>query len=319
MRLLVRRAGFLCSVQDLGRAGYRASGVPLAGALDPVALRVANLLVGNPETAAGLEAALGTVVLRFEEARAIAWCGGDFAVTLDNESLPPGQRISVPAGAELTLAAPPKGARLWLAIRGGIDVPLVLGSRATDLRAGFGGWQGRALREGDELPLGPAAIIEKQPANCFAPREWSRPSPVPGILHFVRGNGWDEFFGEAQGAFTRETFAVTADSDRMGLRLRGRKIVGSHRDDLVSEPVAPGTIQVPPNGQPVILLGDCQTIGGYPKIGHVITVDLPKAAQLRAGDEVRFVEVPLAAARKLLQERERDLAWFRAGLALRTP
>ena len=153
MNVIVRSAGFLTSVQDLGRTGFRQSGVSVGGALDSHALRVANALVGNDDNAAGIEATLGTLRLHFDDERVVAWCGGAFAVRINDEDLPPGHAGLVAKDEELTMVAPNDGGRAWLAISGGIDVPLVLGSRSTDLRGNFGGHEGRSLQSGDELPL----------------------------------------------------------------------------------------------------------------------------------------------------------------------
>ncbi|HEV3410348.1 MAG TPA: biotin-dependent carboxyltransferase family protein [Chthoniobacterales bacterium] len=318
MQLLVRRAGFLTTVQDLGRAGFRASGVSTGGALDAHALRIANLLVGNEENAAGLEITLGTVRLEFETERLIAWCGGAFQVRIGSDAIPAGRVARANRGEELQLIAPPEGARAWLAISGGIDVPLVLGSRSTDLRSGFGGLEGRTLRDGDRLPLAPAVIDRRyrgRVADWFAPDEWAQTRTRHGFLRVVRGAEWGDF---DRAALLGNSFAVTPESDRMGVRLQGAPLPRNNAIELLSEAVAPGTIQVPPNGQPILLLGDCQTIGGYPKIAHVISVDLPAAAQLRPGDQVRFVEVALGEAQRLLHERERDLERFRVGVKLRS-
>ncbi|MDQ6912762.1 MAG: biotin-dependent carboxyltransferase family protein [Verrucomicrobiota bacterium] len=312
--LLVRRAGFLTTVQDLGRSGQRAIGVSLGGALDPHSLRVANFLVGNEENAAGLEFTLGQSVLRFSDERLLAWCGGEFEMRIGSERIPAGHTFVIRADEELHISAPAKGARAWLAIVGGIDSPLVLGSRSTDLRSGFGGWEGRALRDGDQLPLGPNSRgMRARISTWSAPNEWSKTRAHHEFLRFLRGAEWSDF--EAN-ALLENSFTVSADSDRMGVRLEGTALLRNRTTDLISEPVAPGTIQVPPNGQPILLLGDCQTIGGYPKIAHVITVDLSAAAQLRPGDSVRFVEVSLGEAQNLLHQRQRDLDIFRIGLSL---
>ena len=316
--LLVRHAGFLSTVQDLGRAGHRGSGVSLGGALDSYALRVANLLVGNAESAAGIEATLGTTHLRFADDRLVAWCGGPFDFAIGTEKIPCGHPAILHPDEELQITAPAEGGRAWLAISGGIETPLILGSRATDLRSGFGGLEGRFLREGDRVPLGtskPFRLTSSRIASWSAPNEWSNTRSRHGFLRFVRGAEWSQFEPEA---LTRGAFTVTTASDRMGARLEGEVIVRNNSLDLISEPVAPGTLQVPPSGQPILLLGDCQTIGGYPKIAHVITMDLPAAAQLRPGDAVRFAEVSLDQAQRLLVERERDLETFRIGLELQT-
>jgi len=330
-QVIVTRAGFLSSVQDLGRTGYREFGVSLSGALDSFALRVANLLVGNDEGAAGLEITFGGLESYFEDERIVAWCGGGFDVRVGSRSLPAGHAARVHAGEELKIGRPQIGCRCWLAISGGIDAPVVLGSRSTDLRAQFGGFEARALRDGDVLPLGARlrssafvkAMADKStPATAIsswtAPHDWVSSAKREPILRFVRGIDWNRFNGSTLQRFTSEPFAVSPDSDRMGVRLAGPELKREDDADLISEAVAPGTIQVPPNGQPILLLGDCQTIGGYPKIAHVITIDLAIAAQLRAADQVCFSEVSLADAHRLLLKRERELELFRVGLSLHT-
>ncbi|HSP45527.1 MAG TPA: biotin-dependent carboxyltransferase family protein [Chthoniobacterales bacterium] len=323
MNVLVRSAGFLASVQDLGRTGFRQSGVSVGGALDPHALRVANALIGNQESAAGLEATLGTLRLQFLDERLVAWCGGRFSARIGEHEFPPGHVGRLARDEEMSIVAPNDGGKAWLAISGGIDVPLVLGSRATDLRGIFGGHEGRALRDGDVLPLGNRALENswkgRRIGEWSAPSAWASIDRPKGALRVVKGNGWNHFTPEAQQSFLSAPFSVTQDSDRMGVRLEGSKLERVQPGDLLSEAVAPGTVQVPPNGQPILLLGDCQTIGGYPKIAHVITVDLPAAAQLSPGDAVRFQEVSLAQAQDLLREREEDFARFRVGLSLHFP
>jgi antagonist of KipI len=320
MNVLVRSAGFLTSVQDLGRTGFRQSGVSLGGALDSHALRVANAIVGNEDSAAGLEATMGNLRLRFEDERVVAWCGGAFEARIGEQNLPPGHAGLIGADQELVMAAPNEGSRAWLAISGGIDVPLVLGSRSTDLRGNFGGHEGRTLRDGDVLRLGTRRGLEIATPWIS---DWSAPAPWAAIAHrerflrIVKSANWDGFTAEAQTSLVTASFTVTSDSDRMGARFDGPTLDRNNTGDLLSEAVAPGTLQVPPSGQPILLLGDCQTIGGYPKIAHVITVDLPIAAQLWPGDLVRFHEVALAEAQQLFVERENDFERFRIGLDLR--
>jgi antagonist of KipI len=325
MNLSILRAGFLSTVQDLGRSGWRQFGVSVGGALDAHALRVANELVGNQEGAAGLEITSGLLRLCFKGDRIIAWCGGEYDVTHRSKNIPSGHSARIAADEELSISGPHHGCRAWLGISGGIDLPVVLDSRATDLRARFGGLDGRALQDGDRLCLGEnssrarvwvKSLSQKMIASWSAPPYWSCPIENDPVLRFVRGAHWKLFRGQAHKAFFTEKFGVTGESDRMGARLEGVKLERRASGDLISEAVAPGTIQVPPNGQPIILLGDCQTIGGYPKIAHVITVDFPIAAQLRAGDRVRFVEVSIPEAHHLLLEREREMERFRVGLSL---
>jgi len=322
MTAIVTRAGFLTSVQDLGRTDFREFGVSSGGALDSFGLRVANLLVGNDEGAAGLEITFGGLQLQFTDERVVAWCGGEFDVRFGSTALPAGHAARLQAGEQLKLGQPQIGCRSWLAISGGIDVPVVLGSRSTDLRANFGGFQGRSLRDGDELPLGEfrrsQAAATERIRSWTAPHGWVSPVKPDPTLRFIRGLDWNRFNASSLQRLTSKAFTVSPDSDRMGVRFEGPELKRKDKIDLISEAVAPGTIQVPPSGKPILLLGDCQTIGGYPKIAHVITVDLGVAAQLRAGDHVRFSEVSLADAHRLLLERERQLELFRVGLSLHT-
>lgn len=325
MNLTVASAGFVTTVQDLGRVGYRASGVSPGGALDRQALRTANLLVGNDDGAAGVEATLGSLRFHFADERVVAWRGGNFDVEVAGRNLPAGRAALLQRGDELHATAPVDGGRAWISISGGIDVSIVLGSRSTDLRSRFGGYDGRALKNGDVLGLHPQPtraaqiahrLAQARVANWSAPAEWASTTPRHPFLRIVRGTDWARFATDATSLFLSESFTVTSDSDRMGVRLDGPLLARRDSEEPFSEPVAEGTIQVPPNGHPIVLLGDCQTIGGYPKIAHVITIDLPAAAQLRAGDSVRFGEVTAGEAQRLLIERERDFERFRIGLAL---
>jgi antagonist of KipI len=316
----VLRAGLLTTVQDLGRAERRREGVSVGGALDLFATRIANLVVGNPEGAALLEITLDGLRLRFDDDRRLAWCGGAFPARIAEEEFPAGRVGLVRQGEELEFASTKRGARAWIAIEGGIDVPLVLGSRSTDIRSGFGGLKGRALRDGDRLSLGdvtPGNADGPRFAAWSAPVEWTQTSMRAMVLRVLRGSEWDEFVREAQTGLLTQLFTVSEKADRMGARLEGAALRRTNQWELASEAVAPGAVQVAHDGQPIVLLGDCQTIGGYPKIAHVITVDLPRAAQLRPNDTVRFREVTTAEASTLFAERDKHLQRFRAGLSLR--
>src|SRR6059058_6422049 len=193
----VTRAGFLTSVQDLGRIGSREFGVSLGGALDPFALRVANLLVGNDEGAAGLEITLGGLQLRFNDERIVAWCGGEFTVQIGSRPLPAGHVAHLQAGDELKFGRAQIGCRCWLAVSGGIDVPAVLGSRSTDLRGHFGGFESRKLRDGDQLLLGEFRRLQTAGtpgiSSWTAPHDWASPAKRGPILRFVRGLDWNRF------------------------------------------------------------------------------------------------------------------------------
>ena len=307
----------------MGRTGFRELGVSLGGALDAHALRVANLLAGNEESAAGLEITFGGLRLRFIHDRIVVWGAGNFDARIGSTSSPAGHPALVRAGEEFSIGSPKGGCRAWLAISGGIDVPAVLGSRSGDLRGGFGGIKGRPVRDGEEFPLGEnssrAKVLSKKLrteriARWKPPHDWSSTVRRQPILRYVRGADSDRFDDVTIQRFAGETFIVSQDSDRMGIRLDGPPLERRQDVDLLSEAVAPGTVQVPPSGKPILLLNDCQTIGGYPKIAHVITVDLPIAAQLCPGDRVRFSKVSIIDAHALLLERERNLEQFRRGL-----
>jgi len=297
------RGGMQTTVQDLGRPGHRAAGVPLSGAMDAFALRVANLLVGNPENTAALEFALVGPEVEFSADAVIAVSGAEW------EGVPAWKPLRVRAGERVRLNACRRGCRGYLAVAGGIDVEPVLGSRSTYLRAGFGGHLGRALLDGDVLVV---PTVTRQVAEHWRIDERILPrySASPTV-RVVRGAQAEEF-----GATLFESeFKVSGQSDRMGLRLTGPKLVQTNTEDLISSAVAPGTVQVPPDGQPIVLMADAQTIGGYPQVAHVISADLPLMAQLRPGDTVKFSEVPLAEAQQLALAAERTLALLREGLA----
>jgi antagonist of KipI len=325
MSLVVLKPGLLTSVQDLGRSGYQRFGVVVGGAVDSFAARVANMLAGNDDNAALLEIALQGPELRFEAETLVAWCGGDFIVKLGSEPLPRDRPVRVPAGGVVSFGLAAHGARAWLAVAGGIDVPLVLGSRSTYRRAGFGGHQGRPLRAGDQLHFGPpAAWAEKilgalRAAGRMA-TSWSvRPHtlgapPRDGQVRAMRGPEWDWFTGEAQRRIFASEFRVTKDADRMGVRVEGPALELAVPREMISAAVNAGVVQVPPGGQPIVLLCSRQTVGGYPRLAAVAAVDFGRLAQLKPGDRVRFEEIALARAHELYFARERDLNRVRTGL-----
>jgi KipI family sensor histidine kinase inhibitor len=300
--ITVVHPGLFTTVQDLGRPGHRAAGVPLSGGADRVSLRLANLLVGNPEDAAAIECTLVGPTLEFQRPALVALVGAAFP------GFPPGVAVRVAAGTQFSLGHATVGCRGYLAVAGGFDVPAVLGSRSTLVAAGLGGFAGRPLRAGDRLAVGDARvrICSTNGPPCSLPA-----SGKPAVLRIIPGEQADGFGG---GAWSR-CFRASSRSDRMGLRLEGEALAGAAAGgDMASVPVFPGTVQVPPDGLPILLLADAQTIGGYPVLGQVIAADLPRAAQLRPGEEVRFVPVSIAEARPALREQEAALAAVREGL-----
>jgi len=303
----VLRAGTLTSVQDLGRHGFRHLGVCQSGALDTLAMGVANRLAGNPREAAGIEITIGPTVLRFTRDTRIALTGADFAATLDDAAVHAWWSVPVQAGQVLTLRAPRRGMRAYLAIAGGIDVLPTLGSRSTDLKAGFGGLGGRSLRDGDRLPIGTvkhcdsaalgtqsAAFGIKPPGWCdFAQLDAGKDTLAQGtpdtLVRVLTGPEYHTFKTESQKAFWGMHWSITPNSNRMGYRLSGPALARTTDAGLLSHAVLPGTIQVPPNGQPIVLMGDAQTSGGYPKIGSVLSADLWRLAQARLNSTMRFI------------------------------
>lgn len=308
MHWQVAAPGVLTTVQDHGREGWRHLGVAHAGALDPQACALANELVGNPAGAAVLELTLQGPTLHLPQAARIAITGAEVNATCNAIPLPGHRPLLVPAG-ELKLGAVRAGIRAWLAVAGGFDVPLVMGSRSTDLRGGFGGLEGRALRAGDRLPLGNSAMAEADAPQIPAwwiGGEYHGSGDAP--IRFVTGKH------PAARALQQGIWTVSPDSNRQGIRLRGDPLPGAGNGN-VSEPVAIGTLQLPPDGQPIVLLADAQTVGGYTRLGHVIAADLPRLAQAAPGAKLSFVSVSGHEAQEALR-RQRHLH-ARTLLALR--
>ncbi|MBQ0933393.1 biotin-dependent carboxyltransferase [Ideonella sp. 4Y16] len=314
----VLHPGLQTQLQDSGRWGWQADGVPVGGAMDGWSHRVANLLVGNADDEATLEILLQGPRLRFARAACIALVGAELPLTLDGQSVPAGQRLPVPAGAELACGRARAGLRAYLAVQGGFDVPPVLGSRSTYVRGGFGGWQGRALQAGDRLPLGPAGTA---PSSITALADTSPTLPdadrIEPVL-VVPGEHWAAFPADVRRAFGATAWRVGPQSDRMGYRLQGPALGAPALGELLSEGVAFGTVQVPPDGQPIVLMAERQSTGGYPKIAHVAAVDLPLLAQMAPGQRLRFELISADRAQALLEDRERHLALLRLAL-LETP
>lgn len=300
--LEVIRPGLQSTVQDLGRPGVRHLGIALGGALDREALILANRLVGNPAGAAGIELVLGAAEFGFLRDGWLALTGADCAATLDGEAVWHGWRWRVRRGQRLRLSAPRHGMRTYLALDGGVAVSQVMGSRATELQAGFGGHQGRALRAGDRLPLG-APLSHDGPLGA-----WLRESDAS--LRVLPGPEFDEFEPAAVAALWQGEWRLNPASNRMGIRLDGPTLVRSRGRELASHGVLPGVIQVPPGGQPIVLLADAQTTGGYPRIGCVIEADLWKLAQLRPGARLRFSPVTREQALAARHEWQRHLNRF---------
>jgi len=289
--------GLLTTVQDLGRFGHRRHGVAWGGAVDVPALRAANRLVGNGPDAAGLECTVAGPALRFLAPARLAVTGADLGAVLHREDLGPwpvprGTAVVARAGNRLVFTGRRAGCRAYVAFQGGLDVPLVLGSRATDLGTGFGGHEGRALRAGDHLALGASRA---EPARIAPP-----PAPAArSTLRVVLGPQEDHFTPASVARFLSEEYAVTAASDRVGCRLEGAPLAHLRGGEIPSDGLVPGSVQVPPDGRPIVALADGPTTGGYPKVATVIGADLPLLAQALGGEgRVRFEALSVEEARQ---------------------
>ncbi len=299
----VESPGPLTTVQDLGRYVYQRFGVPVSGAMDRFALRAGNLLVGNRAGAAALEFTLaGPSLLALRTCR-VAVTGAEAPVELDGAPVPQWQAFEAPEGSTLKLGAATDGLRGYLCLGGGIDVPSVLGSRSTYLKSGFGGHEGRALREGDVLRAGRpqlgSVVKQDEPDPAYA--------PYYGIEHEVRvvlGPQHDAFTDEGKFTLLNSLYTVSPQSDRVGYRLVGPTVEHSGSSDIVSDGAPMGAVQVPGDGQPIVLMADRGVTGGYPKIATVISADLPLIAQARPDDSVRFRAVTVEEAEEIRWEQE---------------
>ena len=310
----VEHPGLLSSLQDLGRPGYQHHGVAPGGALDPFSHRVSNWLVGNDAGAATLEITMVGPRLVAQRHMTIALCGATFTATVDGAPLPMWRPVSVAKSAHIVIGTPARGARAYLAVEGGFDVPQVLGSRSTALRDGFGGFSGRALRQGDELPVA-EAVSGRQPSGAI---RWSvEPTRRDGPVRVLPGPQWELLTPESRQALLGSAFHATPHSDRMGVRLHWPTLALSNTLECLSAGVVSGTIQLPPDGQPIVLLADRQTTGGYPRIGEVISADLNRVGQLRPGDVLRFSLCSTQEARARLQDQAQSLEDLRKAISVR--
>jgi len=301
--LLVHDAGPQTSVQDLGRRGSLRVGIPPSGPVDREAFVLANRLVGNADDAAGLEATLGGPRLEFADERWVAVTGAAMPVTLNGATMPRWAAFEVGAGDVLRLGPAASGVRAYIAVSGGLDTPPALGSRATYLRGQMGGWQGRALRKGDELSLGPK--VGGAPAEV-------RGSLIPDytrepMVRVVPGPQDDRFTKRGLATLFEAPYEMTTHSDRMGARLRGARIEHTRGHDIISDGVALGGIQVVGDGQPIVLLVDRQSTGGYTKIGTVCSFDIGRVGQVKPGQRLSFKRVTVGEAHELLRAYRREL------------
>lgn len=328
MSLRIIRPGISTTLQDAGRRGYQASGVPVSGAMDTNAMKMANLLCGNDPGAAVLETSLHGAEWLVEEEQLIAFSGSGASLLINNQSAPYNQAIRVKASSLLSLKPSPEGCRTYLAVAGGFKAKTDLKSCSTYKTAAFGGYEGRALKTGDLLQWNPERtvlsdkIMESLVNNGhdFSVAGWSidiNHQRKGKTIRVFKGPEWEWFDDHTKAKLYTNSFGVSNQSDRMGYRLTGSPLTVSGKREMISTAVCFGTIQVTHEGNLVILMADAQTTGGYPRIAIVAAVDLPNCAQLRPGDRIQFSEISMDKAEDLYLEREKRMRQIQLGIMLR--
>jgi len=319
MRIRIIKPGMFSTVQDMGRRLYRSQAVPVSGAMDTLSARMANIALGNDNNAAVIEFTYANAEFIAETNILIAYAGDGAVLSLTIGDIPAERPVFIPAGTTVKLNNDPSGSRTYLAIAGGWDVPEVLGSRSTYLTAAIGGLEGRQLKTGDELSSidrltsTAKAILDSLQSNSPNYTDWSlaRHLLLPAerkTIRVMHGNEFDWFDSNSQSDFLTTPYTLSSRCNRMGYQLDGRGIKRIKRDELLSTAVTPGTIQITGGGSPVLLMADCQTTGGYPRIAQVAAVDLPLCGQLKPSDTIYFKEISRHDAEMLYLEREKQLA-----------
>jgi len=310
MGIIIKRGGSLTTVQDLGRIGYQNQGFAVSGAMDRRAFKLANMLLDNEDNAAMLEVTLVGPKFTFTEANCFVVTGADLKAKFNGKKMQVNQVYMAAAGdvVEFPVGFPTEGARCYIAFAGGLDVPLFMGSRSTYLKGSMGGFQGRALKTGDEIGfLAPKQILPHM-GSRFVPQKFSEVYGGKDVtIRVILGPQDDAFTEAGLHTFLNDEYTASPYMDRMGARMDGPEIEHKGRADLVSDGIAFGAIQVPQNGKPIILMADRQSTGGYTKIANVISVDLPKVAQRLTGDKIHFQAVSVEEAQELLKAARVEL------------
>lgn len=310
MSMHILSPGMLTTVQDLGRRGYMASGFSQSGAMDSFSARLANILLDNSESDGVLEMTVTGVKAYFDEDNVIAFTGAEFEPTItcsdsgDTVKVPLNTAVRIKKGDVLDCGTAKSGMRGYLAVAGGFDIAPVMGSMSTNLKCRIGGFEGRKLKSGDILPL---RLPQGKLYGMSARREEIKRHSGVATVHVIPGPQDDYFSQNGKEIFYRETYKVTGDSDRMGIKLDGAPVESVSGVDIISDGIAAGSVQIPSSGRPIIMLADRQTTGGYAKIATVISADLPVLAQLRPGDSLRFEQTDLKFARKQIEQANRQL------------
>ncbi len=327
--ITILKPGLLTTIQDLGRYGFQKNGMIASGAMDPLAHRIANILVGNDETDPTLEITLLGPTIEFQQDALIAICGGDLSPKIGEKPVKLWRPLFIKKGTILHFTSCKTGCRAYLAVAGSFKIPSIMNSYSTYLRAGIGGYNGRALTKGDQINLGPKSQLSSRILSSFSEKNnpsnisnagWTiskaiipsyRPKP---IIRVMQGRQYHLFKKYSQTKFFTEQYKITPQSDRMGYRLNGPTLALIQEEEMISEAVTFGTIQVPGDGQPIILLADRQTTGGYPKIAQIATVDLPLIAQAKPGDSISFMEITQQEAQLLYLSREKSIRQLKQGI-----
>lgn len=338
MSIRVIKPGLMTTIQDLGRWGYQKYGVPVSGAMDKDAARIANMLVGNEETDAVLEVTISGAEFRMEHTGLIAICGGDPRPVMDDMPLPMWRPVIVNKGSRIKFRGPDyssqRGCRAYIAFAGGIDVPVLMGSRSTYIRSELGGYSGRMLQAGDVLsvlkPGECSRLLEQRIAEerrvkhiGYVTTAWYvDPSgfyPRENVIRVMEGSHFSWMTALGQQSFVYQKYRIEPSSDRMGYRLRGTEgpLELTGEIELLSEGVTEGTIQLPPSGEPILLLADRQTTGGYPRIAHVASADLALLAQLPPGTQLSFHLISVQEAERLLIMKETQMNQLRHSIKLK--
>lgn len=332
MSISVLSPGLLTTIQDLGRNGYQKYGVIVSGAMDSYAMRLSNILVGNRENEGVLEITLLGPSLKLEKGTLFSITGANISPTINGREIPRGRPVYLNKDCILKFGACKAGCRCYLSVAGGFDVPLVMESKSTYLRAEFGGFKGRALQKDDILSIGVKSskstkIIKKlediKGKSDFVASSWYMKNFMMQnfesmVIRVFEDRQFHNVSEESINKFFSSKFNIDARSDRMGYRLSGEKIELKEKLEMISEEVSIGTIQIPPDGNPIILLADRQTTGGYPKIAHVASVDIQKIVQLKPNDKITFKKITLEEAERLYFEREKDILELKKSIKLIT-
>jgi antagonist of KipI len=307
----VIKSGFFTTIQDLGRRAYQKFGVSACGAMDPLSLRLANILVGNDEGEAALEATLIGPRLRFITDGVIAITGGDLSPSINGNPVTMWKSLRVCKDDELSFGGCNYGCRAYISFAGGIAVPKVLGSRSTFMRGNYGGIEGRLLEAGDEIPIGISPINYTKIVGRKLLSEHIPDFKKERTIRFIPGPQTSAFTSESLDIFTSNPYTVTNETDRMGYRLQGEQLKHVNGADIISDFITVGSIQVPAVGQPIILMADCQISGGYTKIGVIISVDIPYIAQKKPNDQIHFQAIEVLDAQEHWINQEKMISDLR--------